>query len=253
MIEPFDILIRRSYDFKPESYVGNREWLLLKELYNKNFIINEGRNYNNLPKKIHQIWFGGEMPDKYRKYCDTWERLNPEWEYKLWTDKDVDSINLPNRDLFNSISNMGQKSDFFRYHVLNQFGGIYADTDFACLKSFDTLSYLDFIIGIGFPHKVELYIGLIGSVPHHPIIERVIGKMTSVSQNGWLDIFNTTGSYFFTRTFFEVITGYVNGVVALPPDYFYPYPNDKGYRGRCGEKYIKNCSYAIHYWEVSWI
>jgi len=253
MIESFDILIQKSYDFKQSYYDENPQWQLLKELYDKNFIINEGRDYNNLPKKIHQIWFGGKLPDRYKIYCDTWKRFHPEWEYRLWTDKDVDSIDLPNRDLFNSIKNVGQKSDFFRYHVLNQLGGIYVDTDFECLKSFNSLSYVDFFVGIGFPHTVELYIGLIGSIPHHPIIEHIVKKMIVIKQNGWLDIFKTTGSYFFTRSFFEVITHYIKGVVALPTDYFYPFPNQQRHRKEMGKKYIKNCSYAIHYWEVSWV
>ena len=251
--ESFDDLIRKSYDFEEGKYVNNPQWKLLKELYEKNYLINEGRNYNNLPKKIHQIWFGGELPDKYKKYCDTWRRFNPDWEYKLWTDKDVDNIDLPNRDLFNSIKNMGQRSDFFRYHVLNQFGGVYADTDFECLKSFNSLSYADFFVGVGFPRTVELYIGLIGCVPHHPIIANVVKKMTSVRQEGWFNIFKTTGSYFFTDSFFEVITHYTKGVIVFPTDYFYPYPNKKGYKGQIGKKYVKDCSYAIHYWEVSWI
>lgn len=250
--ESFDVLIQKSYDFEGVRYDGNPQWMLLKELYEKNYVTNEGRNYNNLPKKIHQIWLGGGLPVEYRAYTETWKILNPDWEYKLWMDGDVGSVDIPNRTLFNSIRNLGQKSDFLRYHVLNQFGGIYADTDFECLKSFNNLSYVDFFVGIGFPRNVELYIGLLGSIPHHPIMESIVTKMSSIRDVGWREVFETTGTYFFTRIFFEIVRNYQKGIVPLPTDYFYPFPNQWGHEHRNGRDYIKPCSYAVHHWCVSW-
>jgi inositol phosphorylceramide mannosyltransferase catalytic subunit len=139
-----------------------------------------------------------------------------------------------------------------RYHILNQFGGIYADTDFECLRSFNSLSYVDFIGGVGFPSRIELYIGLIGCVPHHPIMEQIVNGMDKIRDGGWPAIFETTGTYFFTRTFFKVVTEYQKGIVMLPPDYFYPFPNQGGHENRKGRDYIKDCSYAVHHWAVSW-
>lgn len=125
--ESFDDLIRKSYDFDSVCYENNWQWALLKELYEKNFINAEQCNYGNLPKKIHQIWLGGGLPSEYRDYTDTWKKINSGWEYKLWTDGDINDVIISNRPLFNSIHNLGQKSDFLRYHILNQFGGIYAE------------------------------------------------------------------------------------------------------------------------------
>lgn len=249
----FKDMIGRSYNFNQSVFDSDARWRLLNELYDRNFIDTSNRNYDNLPKKIHQIWLGSKFPDKYKKWADSWSFFNPDWEYRLWTDDNIDDIILPNGELFNSIRNYGQKSDFLRYHILNQFGGIYVDTDFECLKSFDTLSYVSFITGVGFPSKVELYVGLIGSVPGHPIISRIVDSMDRVHDRKWEDIFETTGSYFFTRIFFEVIAGYMEGIVVLPPDYFYPFPNQRGYKHRDGRAYIKDCSYAIHHWETSWL
>jgi mannosyltransferase OCH1-like enzyme len=252
MIEPFDILIKKSYDFKQDAFDSNPKWAILRELFEKNFRDDSVRDYSVLPKKIHQIWMGGQLPDVFLKYTQTWKELNPDWEYKLWLDKDVKDIDIPDRDLFNSIRRPEQRSDFLRYHVLNQFGGIYADTDFRCLKSLNSLSYVDFLIGIGYPQNVELYIGLIGSIPNHPILQKIINDMTVIRHGGWQDVFETTGTYFFTRKFFEVVTGYQKGIVPLPTDYLYPFPNQAGHERRDGDEYIKPCSYAIHYWAVSW-
>jgi mannosyltransferase OCH1-like enzyme len=195
---------------------------------------------------------GGDMPEQYKQYAKTWTECNPGWEYKLWTEENDYEIYIPNRNLYKSITHLGQKSDFLRYHILNQFGGVYADTDFECLKSFNSLSYLDFFIGVGYPTKVELYIGLIGSIPNHPILKRAVETMRTIDGNGWRGVFNTTGTYFFTNNFFKVVRGDDKGIVALPTDYFYPFPNVKNHHELNGSDYVKDCSYAVHHWAVSW-
>ena len=71
------------------------------------------------------------------------------------TDNNINDVVLTNRIIYDSITNLGQKSDYLRYHILNQFGGIYVDTDFECLKSFDSLSYVDFLVGVGYRAAVQ--------------------------------------------------------------------------------------------------
>jgi inositol phosphorylceramide mannosyltransferase catalytic subunit len=251
MTESFENIIRRSWGFVQAQYNSDPRWDIVKELYEKNFIHVNSRNYDVMPKKIHQIWLGGELPDKYKRWGETWTKFNPDWEYKLWTDNDVEKVNISDRVKFNSIRNLGQKSDYLRYHILNQFGGLYVDTDFECLKSFNPLTYANFLVGVGYPSKVELYIGLMGSVPNHPVLLYLLNIMNKNYIDS-KDIFNTTGTYFFTKIFFEIVRGYMNGVVILPPDYFYPFPNHKGHELENGRDYILDCSYAVHHWEISW-
>lgn len=256
-MDQFETIVRKSYAFSQDEYNNDPKWSLVRELYNKNFLMkDETRNYNNLPKIIHQIWLGSPIPSRYRKFAESWKYHNPGWEYKLWVDDNLNNVKISDRKLFDSIKNYGQKSDYLRYHILNQFGGIYVDTDIECLKSFNTLSYADFLIGVGYPSKPELYNSLMGCVPHHPIIVQIINALSEgkILDGGWRNVFETTGGYFLTRNFFKVITKYRKGVVVLPTDYFYPFPNlqecmDKGN----GRDYVKDCSYTVHYWDVSWI
>jgi mannosyltransferase OCH1-like enzyme len=251
-MELFSTLIKKSYCFSQDAYNSDPRWQLLHLLYDMNYLTNDGtRNYSTLPKKIHQIWLGSELPDKYKKMSESWFIHNPDWEYTLWTDKNIDCVNIQNRDIFNSIKNMGQKSDFLRYHILNQYGGLYIDTDFECLKPFDPLTYLDFFTGIGYPYNIELYIGLIATVPGHPIICQVLQSMKDIRGDKYKEIFETTGTYYFTRIFFKVVKKYIKGVVAFPMDYFYPYPNNV--RG-IGDpySYVQPCSFALHHWDVTW-
>jgi hypothetical protein len=245
-------IARSSYAFDEKVFMNDFRWKILMELYERNFLNPINPDYNRLPKKIHQIWLGSSLPEKYKKFTDSWKTYNPDWEYRLWTDADLDGIDITNRSLFNSISNLGQKSDYLRYHILNQFGGIYVDTDFECLKSFDSLSYVDFLVGVGYATQLEIYIGLIASVPHHPITELLVSSMSRIGLRNVKTVFNTTGTYFFTRIFFKVVSEYMEGIVVLPTDYLYPFPNKAGHENKTGLRYIKDCSYAVHHWAVSW-
>jgi len=253
-MKTFEASMRESYDFNQSNYDKDWRWQLLAELYDKNFVKEEDRNYETLPKKIHQIWLGSTIPKEYRELGDTWKKFNPDWGYKLWTDKDTKDVDIPHRELYESITNFGQKSDFLRYHILNQFGGIYADTDFECLKSFNTLSYARFLISVAYPSKIEMHQGLLGCVPNHPVMTNVVNSIVNkkMLDKGWQEVFNSTGGYFFTRCFFEVIREYTKDIVVLPMQYFYPFPNEKGFESRNGRDYIQDCSYALHYWALSW-
>ena len=91
-----------------------------------------------IPKIIHQTWKNENIPyDTFKKeWIDSWTNLNPAWEYKLWTDEDILSFiedKFPwfvNR--FNEYPKNIQRVDAFRYFVLYEYGGLYADMDFEC-------------------------------------------------------------------------------------------------------------------------
>jgi mannosyltransferase OCH1-like enzyme len=249
---------KATYSFDQLEYDQNPRWKILHDLYMRNVVMGpymEDSDKLKIPKKIHQIWLGSTLPTRYNQWCESWRMFNPDWEYKLWTDADLkkENIHITDWKLFNSITNMGQKSDYLRYHVLNQFGGLYVDTDFECLKSFEDLLYLDFFAGISYDATPIVNIAILGSIPNHLILQKVIKTMDVKPGDTSKEVFRTTGPVFFTEKFFETINSYMRGVVALPPDYLYPFPNNFGFQNRNGKDYIKPYSYAIHYWDVSWI
>ena len=256
--ETYDTLIRKSYEYSQEKQDISPNWEVLRTLYEKNYTSQTYLSHTpeqKIPKKIHQIWLGGNFPKQYKQWAKSWLKFNRGWEYTLWTENNIRDIVLTKgeKKTYRSIKNVAQKSDFLRYHILNQFGGVYVDTDFECLKSFDDLLYLDFFTGIGYLAEVELYIGLIASIPRHPILQNIIEGMVDIPKgNRWRVIFNSTGSYYFTRKFFETVKFNAEGVVAFPMNFFYPFPNNVRKEGH-PYRYVSSCSYAIHHWEVSWL
>jgi len=250
-LEPFNILITRSYAYNQEEQDNSPDWAKLRALYENNYA--QGITSMRIPKKIHQIWFGGDLPNGYKRFTDTWKQFHPEWEYKLWTDMDVDSIRFEKKGIFNACNNNGMKSDIFRYEILRQQGGIYIDTDFECLKPFDDLTYLDFFTGIAYDGNAILYNGLIATIPHHPIIEMCASSLnTQYRGNDAMGIIRATGPYYFTRCFFSSVTKDTERVVAFPMGFFYPLPNNITWDVDIKD-YLCTYSYAVHHWGVSWM
>src|SRR5674476_1557231 len=136
IMESFRTMMRYS-KYHPQGSPWNYEWLLVETLYYRNYI--QKLNVTNLseqriPKKIHQIWLGGELPEKYRQFTQSWQRFHPDWEYRLWGDADAESFGMERIDAYHSSNNMGTRSDLFSYEILKRHGGLYVDVDFKCIK-----------------------------------------------------------------------------------------------------------------------
>ncbi len=91
-----------------------------------------------IPKIIHQIWLGSkDMPARFETWQRTWRQHFPGYEVVLWRDQDVARIvqNLRCADLvLNKEWNVGMRSDVLRMELLREYGGIYADCDYECLR-----------------------------------------------------------------------------------------------------------------------
>jgi len=228
----------------------NPRWSILEGLYN-DYYVNNKNNKQKIPKKIHQIWLGDAFPDRFKKWQESWLFYNTDYEYKLWTDDNID-IELENKEIFKNTENLGAKSDILRYNILKQQGGIYIDTDFECIKNFDDLLYLDFFAGNGHVEDPEIFMGIIGCVPQHNILNSCVNdlKVKKVPNDIEL-IMRLTGPYYFTKQIFDNVS---ENMVIFPTTFFYPLPAIDRYS--TDEEYIKSFNkketYAVHRWAQSW-
>ena len=108
-----------------------------------------------IPKIIHQIHMGEQpLSNQELKWQQTWKKYNPDWELILWNDERLKTINIINEKYLDSCDNYSMKSDILRFDILYQFGGVYVDTDFECLKNLDPfLSEKDFVICKQIPER----------------------------------------------------------------------------------------------------
>jgi mannosyltransferase OCH1-like enzyme len=96
------------------------------------------------PKIIFQTWKSKtDIPDKFRYWCNTWKKFNPQYEYVLWDDDDnrhFVSKHFPwFLKTYDSYNMEIKRADAIRYMFLYKYGGIYVDMDFECIQPFDSL------------------------------------------------------------------------------------------------------------------
>lgn len=200
-------------------------------------------NYNkymiSIPKTIHQIWLGPKKrPDIWmdtwkHKYCTKY----PEWTYKLWTEDEIDDLELINQQQYDYETYYNAKSDIARYEILSRFGGIFMDADSMYLdnQTTDKSNNLDWIIEVankngGFfaatePKNTNIYAnGVIGSIPNHPIMNQMIEYIANnyyrlkSGKPKERDIWTITGTLPFT----EIVNNNKTTLFSLNHRYFYP-------------------------------
>ncbi len=234
---------------------GHELLSFFRNLYNQNNLSQiSPSNELKIPKIIHQIWLGSEVPEVFKRYMNSWvqQHLGRGWFYKLWTDSDVSKIKLRNRTFFDATYNYGIKSDILRYEILDQIGGVYIDTDFECFRSLDILHYAyDFYIGIQPLDTlfVQLGIGIIGARPSHSIIKYCIDTI----KDDWhkKGAPKKTGPVHFTQSFYAMAGKSGTIDIAFPTSYFYPL----GCRENnvTVDEWIKQGAFGVHWWSKSWM
>ena len=215
-----------------------------------------------IPKIIHQIWFG-KMLERERilidRWSSSWKKYHPDWEYKLWTEKDLEDFDLYNKDLFEKETYSG-KANILRYEILYKFGGVYVDADFECFKSIDILNEnYDFYCCFAPLDEGILYINnaIIASVAKHPILKYCI-EILQYTKNG-KSSFARSGTYPFTKSVVHVSMKLnLDNIMVFPASYFYPVGSrskalhDVKFKGDDRELKKKLAespeAFGIHYW-----
>jgi inositol phosphorylceramide mannosyltransferase catalytic subunit len=201
-----------------------------------------------IPQVFHRIWLGGNMPAEFVRYGESFARLHPGWEMRLWTEQNLPK--LRNQAAFDAASHPAQKADILRYELLLEYGGVYLDTDFECLKPLDEL-----LKGVRIFSASEdtqwVSIGIMGAVPNHPLFQAVVAELPrALLARPSAPINEQTGPLFFTRVVTaRKLKGLDADLVIYPPQLFYPY--------RIGEEHLKKAgfpqAFAVHHWAGSWV
>lgn len=96
-----------------------------------------------IPKIIHQTAPSDESKwsPVWKECQQSWKDLHPDFEYRFWSDEDIDTYmkeNYPDfyENVFTKYDMHIKRVDAVRYFILRDFGGIYADMDYMCKKRF---------------------------------------------------------------------------------------------------------------------
>jgi len=164
-----------------------------------------------IPLKVHLIWIGGDPPDHLKLFMKSFQRNMPEFEIKLWGDKDVTKKNFPltydyikkargyngkpmreDKDLGGHIlrdknmkpythSKWAQITDLMRLEIIFRNGGFYFDTTFEILRPmYHLLNKKTKFVGCNevprFTDVSFLSNSFFGAIPNSPILKRLLSK-----------------------------------------------------------------------------
>lgn len=219
---------------------------------------------------IHQVWFG-TIPNKREariaydklKYCrDSWKVKNPTWCHVEWNNSHSESLlkkHFPEYlELYRYYPYEIQRVDCIRYFILFRYGGLYADMDYYCNKSFDeALTVYDKdIYFVQSPnqyltnYKEHISNSLMYSKPNHPYWKKLflqleLHKSPPVYYTKHMVIMYTTGPAFLNKIYSRYKYSYK--LSSLPFKFFHPYGIEDDIFSLKGENI-----YAIHIGKGSW-
>lgn len=87
-------------------------------------------------KKLHYCWFGGNKKTKIIKKCiESWKKYCPDYEIIEWNENNFDVHCCQYVEEAYKAKKWAFVSDYCRFFVLYNYGGIYLDTDVEMIKS----------------------------------------------------------------------------------------------------------------------
>jgi phosphorylcholine metabolism protein LicD len=146
---------------------------------------------DKIPKIIHQLWVG-EHKVPWR-YINTWKndyiKKNPDWKYMLWTEKELEELNMENKHIYDLEPTNNGKSDIARYEILYKYGGIWIDADSVWVngKSLNDLiegaKETNFFAARSLNDKDNLASGVVGSSKKHSNLRYLLDEFKKMESN----------------------------------------------------------------------
>lgn len=90
-----------------------------------------------IERKIHQIIVGETMRPFHKIVAETWRKLNPDWQYRIWKENDAQDLlfmNFSSLYAFCQSLPMQHKLHIYKYAVLYAEGGVVTDLDKECVQ-----------------------------------------------------------------------------------------------------------------------
>lgn len=211
-----------------------------------------------IPKVIHYCWFGGNpLPELAQKCIESWKKFCPDYEIKQWDETNFD-VNCCDyvREAYEA-KKWAFVSDYARYKILYDHGGLYFDTDVELIKPIDDIVANGSFLGCEInPFKADsiasgLGMGAEAGLPIYQDILEHYEQSHFLQPDGTFDIttvVDRTTAIFEKHGFAPAdIPQKVADVTIYPPRYFCPLDMETG------EVCVADDTCSIHYYDGSWL
>ena len=205
-----------------------------------------------IPRKLHFVWLGSELPALYQTLVHRCRELNPGWRLKVWNEEQVRHLvrrmgTKLERRLNQSDLTLSTKSDLARYHIIAQEGGVYLDTDFLVLRSFEPLRKYS-LFGV-YQQPGLVCSGVFGALPHHQVFSRVFEHLQHADYKQSSE--RLAGPLMFSPIC-RSAAARESTAALLQPSSFLPVHYDEKHDPAAWLNRDFRKSYAVHLWAHSW-
>lgn len=211
-----------------------------------------------IPKKIHYCWFGGNpLPDDAIKCIASWKKFLPDYEIIEWNESNFAVNAIAYTKEAYEAKKYAFVSDYARFKILYEYGGLYFDTDVELIGPLDEIIKRGAFMGIEkslATTKGDGWIGVnaglgIGAEPGMSIYKKIIDfydKRSFLNEDSTV-VTNVTQLLILEGLKNENEYQYVAGINVYPAEYFCPMDSTTG------EMEITPLTVSIHHYSCSWI
>ena len=212
-----------------------------------------------IPKIIHYCWFGrNPLPKSAKKCIASWKKYLPDYEIKEWNEDIFDVNTIPYTHDAYEAKKYAFVSDYARFWILYNYGGVYFDTDVEVIRPMDALIEKGAFMGWEKPNSL----GVSSIAPG-------LGLAAPKGMSFYKDILNGFENLSFYRengernsySMIPMVTDLlikhglkkdghlqtIDGIILYPNEYFCPMD------AVTGRVNITSDTYTIHWYTMSWL
>ena len=207
-----------------------------------------------IPKVIHYCWFGGNpLPDLAKKCIDSWKKYFPDYEIKEWNETNFD-LNCCNyvKEAYEA-KKWAFVSDYARFWILYNYGGLYFDTDVEIIKDMSDIVEKGAFMGCESSYKCAPGLGL-GVNPGLGLYKEVLDdyrRSHFLNDDGTYNYFTVVDrtTKILKNHGFQSVNNIqkIEDIYIYPKDFFCPMDYETG------TIVITENSRSIHWYDASWI
>lgn len=209
-----------------------------------------------IPKVIHYCWFGhNSLPPLAQKCIASWHKFLPDFEIKEWNEDNFDINAIPYTAQAYKHKKYAFVSDYARFKILYENGGIYFDTDVEVIKPMDDILAKGGYFGRENENYFACNPGLgFACAPQSHLLKEMLDIYANLQ-------FETADGAINKKTIVENFSEHLikkglqpkagiiefEGVFIYPADYFCPKPSE------FSKIQISENTRTIHHYAASWI
>ncbi len=212
-----------------------------------------------MKKTLHYCWFGNNpLPKSAIKCIDSWKRFFPDYELIEWNESNYDVGKIQYIKEAYEAKKYAFVSDYARFDILYNYGGVYFDTDVEVVSSFDDIlangPFMGCEVDASEGQRILVAPGLgLAAEPGMEIYKKILDYYSSQSfiVDGRINtetVVTKTTSVLFENGLNNV-SGIqkVCGISIYPKEYFNPLNNNTG------KLDITENTHSIHWYSMSWM